>query len=150
MTESNLSIGSINHNIKPLDTDKQSEKGNATSFLKQDAQPDTVEINGDVKTLDKADKKKKKNFKLETPQIIAATGAVIALTGIGLGVAKAIKRGKIHFGGIRKPFSHEPLMPQMPTLKELDAHIADKVKGVTLDYWCRFYVSKACRKRFGI
>lgn len=134
MTESNLSIGCINHNIKPLDTDKQSEKGNATSFLKQDAQPDTVELNGDVKTLDKADKKKKKNFKLETPQILAATGAVIALTGIGLGVAKAIKRGKIHFGGIRKPFSHEPLMPQMPTLKELDAHIADKVKGVTLDY----------------
>lgn len=134
MTDSNLSIGNFNPNIKPLENEKQNNETNATNLLKQDVQPDTVEINGDVKTLDNPDKKKKKKFKLETPQIIAATGAVIALTGIGLGVAKAIKRGKIHFGGIRKPFSHEPLMPQMPTLKELDAHIANITKNIPLSY----------------
>ncbi len=132
MTGSNLSIGNFNPNIKPLVNEKQKDETNATNLLKQDAQPDTVELNGDVKTLDNPDKKKK--FKLETSQIITATGAVIALTGIGLGVAKAIKRGKIHFEGIRKPFSHEPLMPQMPTLKELDAHIANKTKNIPLSY----------------
>lgn len=131
MTESNLSIGNFNPNVKPLDNEKKEDKTNATNLLKQDAQPDTVEINGDVKTLDEP-KKKKKKFKLEMPQIIAATAATITLAGIGIGLAKEIKRGKFRIG--RPPFSHEPLMPKMPTLSELDAHIAKRVDGVTLNY----------------
>ena len=59
MTESNLSIGNFNPNVKPLDNEKKEDKTNATNLLKQDAQPDTVEINGDVKTLDEPKKKKK-------------------------------------------------------------------------------------------
>ena len=73
MTDSNLSIGNFNPNIKPLENEKQNNETNATNLLKQDVQPDTVEINGDVKTLDNPDKKKKK--KLMTPQEIIATNS---------------------------------------------------------------------------
>lgn len=128
MTESNLSIGNFNPNIKPLDNEKKDDKTNATNLLKQDAQPDTVEIKGEVKTLDEP--KKKKKFKLEKPQLVAVAGAVVALTAMGALTFKAIKKGHI---GTPK-FSHEPFMPQMPTLKELDANIADKVKNVQLRY----------------
>lgn len=131
MTDSNLSIGNWNPNIKPLENEKQNNETNATNLLKQDVQPDTVEINGDVKTLDKPDNKKKKKFKLETPQLLAAAGVATALIATGIATLRAVKKG----GRFRTvPFSHKPLMPQMPTLKELDAHIANKVKGVTLDY----------------
>ena len=130
MTDSNLSIGNFNPNIKPLENEKQKNETNATNLLKQDVQPDTVEINGDVKTLDNPDKKKKKKFKLEKPQLVAVAGAVVALTAMGALTFKAIKKGHI---GTPK-FSHEPFMPQMPTLKELDANIADKVKNVQLRY----------------
>lgn len=131
MTDSNLSIGNFNPNIKPLDNEKKDDKTNTTNLLKQDVQPDTVEINGDVKTLDNPDKKKKKKFKLETPQILAAAGVATALITTGIATLRAVKKG----GRFRMvPFSHEPLMPQMPTLKELDAHIADKVKNVQLSY----------------
>lgn len=131
MTDSNLSIGNWNPNIKPLENEKQKDETNATNLLKQDVQPDTVEINGDVKTLDNPDKKKKKKFKLETPQLLAAAGVATALIATGIATLRAVKKG----GRFRTvPFSHKPLMPQMPTLKELDAHISNKVKGVTLDY----------------
>lgn len=130
MAESNLSIGNFNPNVRPLDNEKKEDKTNATNLLKQDAQPDTVEINGDVKTLDEP-KKKKKAFKLEKPQILAAAGVVTALAATGIIAYKGLKRGHL---GFREPFSHEPFMPQMPTLKELDAHIADKVKNVQLSY----------------
>lgn len=128
MTDSNLSIGNFNPNIKPLDNEKKDDKTNTTNLLKQDVQPDTVEIKGEVKTLDEP--KKKKKFKLEKPQLVAVAGAVVALTAMGALTFKAIKKGHI---GTPK-FSHEPFMPQMPTLKELDANIADKVKNVQLRY----------------
>lgn len=131
MTDSNLSIGNWNPNIKPLENEKQKDETNATNLLKQDVQPDTVEINGDVKTLDNPDNKKKKKFKLETPQILAAAGVATALIATGIATLRAVKKG----GRFRMvPFSHKPLMPQMPTLKELDAHIADTVKNIPLSY----------------
>lgn len=131
MAESNLSIGNFKPNVKPLDNEKQDNKTNATNLLKQEAQPDTVEINGDVKTLEETTvkkKKKKKKFKLETPQIIAIAGVATTLAVTGAVALKAIKRGGL------APFSHDPLMPKMPTLKELDAYIIEKTKNVTLDY----------------
>ena len=131
MTDSNLSIGNFNPNIKPLENEKQNNETNATNLLKQDVQPDTVEINGDVKTLDNPDKKKKKKFKLETPQILAAAGVATALITTGIATLRAVKKG----GRVRMvPFSHKPFMPQMPTLKELDAHIANKTKNIPLHY----------------
>ena len=131
MTESNLSIGNFNPNIRPLENEKQKDETNATNLLKQDVQPDTVEINGDVKTLDNPDKKKKKKFKLETPQILAAAGVATALITTGIATLRAVKKG----GRVRMvPFSHKPFMPQMPTLKELDAHIANKTKNIPLHY----------------
>lgn len=131
MTDSNLSIGNWNPNIKPLENEKQNNETNATNLLKQDVQPDTVEINGDVKTLDNPDKKKKKKFKLETPQILAAAGVATALITTGIATLRAVKKG----GRFRMvPFSHKPLMPQMPTLKELDAHIANITKNIPLSY----------------
>ena len=131
MTDSNLSIGNFNPNIKPLENEKQNNETNATNLLKQDVQLDTVEINGDVKTLDNPDKKKKKKFKLETPQILAAAGVATALITTGIATLRAVKKG----GRFRMvPFSHKPLMPQMPTLKELDAHIANITKNMPLSY----------------
>ncbi len=128
MAESNLTIGNFNPNVKPLDNEKKDDKTNATNLLKQDAQPDTVEIKGEVKTLDEP--KKKKKFKLEKPQLVAVAGAVVALTAIGAITFNAIKKGDF----VKPKFSHELFMPQMPTLKELDANIADKVKNVQLSY----------------
>lgn len=131
MTDSNLSIWNFNPNIKPLENEKQKDETNATNLLKQDVKPDTVEINGDVKTLDNPDKKKKKKFKLETPQILAAAGVATALITTGIATLRAVKKG----GRFRMvPFSHKPLMPQMPTLKELDAHIANITKNIPLSY----------------
>lgn len=92
MTDSNLSIGNFNPNIKPLENEKQNNETNATNLLKQDVQPDTVEINGDVKTLDNPDKKKKKKFKLETPQILAAAGVATALFATGIATLRAVKK----------------------------------------------------------
>ena len=38
MTDSNLSIGNWNPNIKPLENEKQNNETNATNLLKQDVQ----------------------------------------------------------------------------------------------------------------
>lgn len=90
---------------------------------------DTVEINGEVKTQKKKISKDKK---------ILMTLGGLSLAGAGLLAAiPMLKRGK--FSGLvdfRKPvpFSHEPVLKQIPTTQELDAKIAEKIKNVNIDY----------------
>ncbi len=92
---------------------------NNTYFLQQEAKPDTVEINGQVKTAEQPLSKKKK-------LAIAAAAAAAA----AIAFASNLKKGRI----VTPKFNHEPFLKDFPNVKQLDKTISETIKDVKLDY----------------
>ena len=87
--------------------------------MQQEAKPDTVEINGQVKTAEQPLSKKKK-------LAIAAAAAAAA----AIAFASNLKKGRI----VTPKFNHEPFLKDFPNIKQLDKTISETIKDVKLDY----------------
>lgn len=99
--------------------DRLMNPSNNTHLLQQEAKPDTVEINGQVKTAEQPLSKKKK-------LAIAAAAAAAA----AIAFASNLKKGRI----VTPKFNHEPFLKDFPNVKQLDKTISETIKDVKLDY----------------
>lgn len=105
--------------VSKIYVDRLMNPSNNTHLLQQEAKPDTVEINGQVKTAEQPLSKKKK-------LAIAAAAAAAA----AIAFASNLKKGRI----VTPKFNHEPFLKDFPNIKQLDKTISETIKDVKLDY----------------
>ena len=101
--------------------DRLMNPSNNTHLLQQEAKPDTVEINGQVKTAEQPLSKKKK---------FAIAAATAAAAAAAIAFASNLKKGRI----VAPKFNHEPILKDFPNIKQLDKTISETIKDVKLDY----------------
>lgn len=101
--------------------DRLMNPSNNTHLLQQEAKPDTVEINGQVKTAEQPLSKKKK---------FAIAAATAAAAAAAIAFASNLKKGRI----VTPKFNHEPILKDFPNIKQLDKTISETIKDVKLDY----------------
>lgn len=105
--------------------DRLMNPSNNTHLLQQEAKPDTVEINGQVKTAEQPLSKKKK---------FAIAAATAAATAAVFAFASNLKKGRIVAPNVAPKFNHEPFLKDFPNIKQLDKTISETIKDVKLDY----------------
>ena len=103
--------------------DRLMNPSNNTHLLQKEAKPDTVEINGQVKTAEQPLSKKKK---------FAIAAATAAATAAVFAFASNLKKGRIVARNVAPKFNHEPIMKDFPTIKQLDQTISETIKDVEL------------------